>query len=142
MDIKEVGQHNNSATIRHPWELARSEVVLDIVKKNISNIENTTVLDIGCGDTFLIENFADKFSASDFIAVDTAFDNESIKRYEVGLSGKRVKLFNSLDKAKLEIKSEVSAIFLFDVVEHIEDDISFLKNLAAQPFITDKTLIF
>ncbi len=142
MDLRETKAGDNRIISRHPWELARLEVVRDIFNKNLTGIENTTILDIGCGDTFFLEKFSEYFPSVTFIGIDIAFDSETISNYQSHLSDKKVKLFDSLEKARPNIDSEVSAIFIFDVVEHIEDDYSFLKNLWTRSFFTEKTLIF
>lgn len=142
MDLRETKAFSNTSVARHPWELARLEVIEKIFKKNSSRTEGTTIIDIGCGDTFFVEKFAEYFPSVNFIAVDTAFSNEIITEYSSRLLGKKIKLFSSLDEAKSSISSPVSAIFLFDVVEHIEEDYSFLRNLAAQEFISPQTKLF
>ena len=133
---------NKPSSVRHPWELARLEVILDIFKKNTKNTEDIIILDIGCGDTFFVEKFSEYFPSVNFIAIDTAFDEETIRSYTKRLEGKRIKVFDSLDHAIPAIDKKVSAVFLFDVVEHIEDDLSFLTNLSKQPNISADTLIY
>lgn len=142
MDIKELKNIGSKQVSRHPWELARLEVIFNIFKRKATELENTTIIDIGCGDTFFVEQFAERFPTVNFIAVDTAFDVDIIADFQERLKNKKIKLFDSLDKAEASITSNVSAIFLFDVVEHIQDDFGFLANIASRKFISPQTQVF
>ncbi len=139
MDLRESNALNSKVVSRHPWELARLEVVYDIFSKNMPPVENSTIIDIGCGDTFFVERFSEHFPSVNFIAVDTAFSAQMISNYQRKLQEKKIQLFDSLDKAQGAITSPVSAVFLFDVVEHIEYDHAFLKDLASRKFMNAET---
>ena len=43
---------------RHPWELARLEVIKYLLKKEITDFKGKKVLDLGCGDLFFIRELA------------------------------------------------------------------------------------
>ena len=128
MDLIEKGVSDS----RHPWELARLEVVRDIAEKYISDFDKKNILDLGCGDLFFIENFAqDKFQTS-FYAVDRAFDNRFIEKN----SRNNIHLFKTLEDIS-ETDLVFDLIFLMDVIEHIEYDFDFLSQLVNSRFIND-----
>jgi trans-aconitate methyltransferase len=127
MDLRESRLSQDVATARHPWESARKTVVTDLLKKHTSSNECMTVLDIGCGDTWLIEQLSAEFKNFKFIAVDTAFDEDMLEEYRERLKGKPIEVFDSLESAFASSNHKIDIILLLDVIEHIENDISFLK---------------
>lgn len=133
MDLREKSETAN----RHPWELARVEVVKHLVKKEIEEFEGKKVLDLGCGDLFFIREFAKDKSASDFYAVDIAFTEEFI---EAESKKDSVVLSNSLHTLAERENLVFDVIFLMDVVEHIENDVAFLKDLITSSFVSRDTL--
>jgi len=140
MDIKELQVPIGKDTKQnHPWEYARSKVVLGILNKHIKRHTEGTALDIGCGDTFFLTRFADKYNKYKLIAVDTAFDQEIISKITSQNSKHNIKFYNSIRHIKN--LQEASIVFLLDVIEHIEDDIGFLKELTSQAYINSNTII-
>jgi trans-aconitate methyltransferase len=141
VDIVEASNRTKLLNSRHPWELARLEVVIDLLNKHINKKNISSIVDIGCGDTFFIDKMADYYPQANCYAVDTAFNKDLITAYEAKVAGKKIKLFNSTDSAQLEIKEKASVILLLDVIEHIENDIDFLSNLIKYDFVGKDTII-
>lgn len=135
MDLRESRSRDTAPATRHPWELARLEVVYRLLSRTIGKKNIGNILDLGCGDTFFVEQFAQRFDGRSFAAVDIAFDDEIKTSYEERLKGKPIHLFDSLQKAQDDFKSEVNLVLLLDVIEHIEHDIEFLSSLKNYPFI-------
>lgn len=133
MDLLEKSQSGR----RHPWELARYEVVKSLIDIHIKNYSGKKILDLGCGDIFFLNKFSEDKPDADFYAVDTAFDEEYIESKEKS----QIKLFNSLSNLPTE-NLVFDIVFLMDVVEHIENDVAFLKSIKNSPFITKQTIIF
>ena len=129
MDLVESEITDHSEFGRHPWENSRKEVVTSLINKLIPRIkkEKNIVLDIGCGDTWLIEQLSSSFSLSNYIAVDTAFNDELIEKYRNKLDPSTFQVHAKLDDALENKEEKVDLVLLLDVIEHIEDDISFLK---------------
>jgi len=111
MDLIESRIHRH----RHPWELSRTKCVLGILRKYILN----TIVDIGAGDRFFISKLK-PFISGEAYAVDVGYDQKS----EV-IDGIHC-LNNTLDIPKL---NGGGAIIMMDVLEHIEDDKSFLSEI-------------
>jgi len=142
MDLRESQRSQNKSAARHPWELARFEVLYSLIKKYVPQIPGKTniVFDIGCGDAFFIENLAERLPNSRFVAIDSAFDDDMVEMYNNKLGQTNIQAFNSLEKATQNNIDKTDIVLLLDVIEHIADDISFLKSLRANPVITDNTL--
>lgn len=143
MDLREVKSRGELfSESRHPWELARLDVVTKKIKENIGALDNKIVFDIGCGDTFVVEELSKSFPNSHFYAIDIAFDQELIASYQNRLEGKKIKLFSSLDEAVSQLKNKtIDLILLLDVIEHIEDDVLFMKEVYEKVAVTSDTQI-
>jgi hypothetical protein len=123
MDIREKTENSK----RHPWELAR----YDIIKKTISKFQNKinfNLLDLGCGDQFVLNNLAIDFPNAKHIGIDIALSDTDI--ISIGEPFSNVKIYNHYHD---EIKGcEFDIILLLDVIEHIEDVNSFFKNITGE----------
>lgn len=143
MDIKEYNINSLAHDVmRHPWEKARAYFTLKLIDKliNIPNKRKINVLDIGCGDAYVIEIIGNKYADAGFFAVDTAFTDEIIEDYISKYKDKySLYLFKDLDKASSCINADVDIVLLLDVLEHIQDDKSFLNLLKTYPFISENT---
>ncbi len=112
MDLSEISDNKK----RHPWELARSDCILSLLRKWK---KRTHVLDVGCGDAFF-----------DIRLLETMPDINMLWGVDVDLKDdykiERGCFCNSIDKVNI---TSFDIILLMDVLEHIEDDITFLKSL-------------
>ncbi len=128
MDLVE-SEISNENSARHPWEEARYQVVLDLIK-GINGSEKSSsfeILDIGCGDVWLIEQLSNELENARFTAVDTAFTAELIQKYRKKLDPTRFKIHSELEEAVQETE-KVDLVLLLDVIEHIENEVDFLKE--------------
>jgi len=141
MDLVEVAKRNDSVITRHPWELARFEIVNKLLKGIIKNEEGFNVLDIGCGDIFFVSHLCELYPKANFYAIDIAFTDEIIARLKEIAKGKNIFLFKTLEEANLHLKTPANLVLLLDVVEHIEDDKGFLKSLYNNKSVTHETHI-
>lgn len=140
MDLKE-SNISGEFSGRHPWELARSEVVLSLIKKyyDFSSENECIIYDIGCGDIFLAERLSKKIKASKIIAIDNAFNSEIISQLEKKINNPAISIFQSIQQAKT-LNKPADIILLLDVLEHIKDDKGFLSSLLTESFVNHKTL--
>jgi len=139
MDIKELQVSSEKDTKQnHPWEYARSKVIFSILKKYLKRYPEGSALDIGCGDVFFLTRFADKYPDFDLFAVDTAFDQKLISKMSSENSKYNIRFFNNIQN--VTNLREASIVFLLDVIEHIEDDSSFLKDLSSHAYIGPDTI--
>ena len=100
---------------RHPWELSRVENLINEVKKYYIG---KTILDIGCGDSYLDYTLINEVKDIDKIYGIDIYAKEDINddKYIV------VNDYKKLNKKKFD------TILMFDVFEHIDDDCDFMKN--------------
>lgn len=142
MDIKEFNVKTKDNEKRnHPWEMARLELVKDLLNPYLRDKEsNKNVLDIGCGDVYFISEFCKTHKNFKPFAVDIAFTDEIIsglkKEYDESCS---IEYYKDVNDVSLE-GGKANLIFLLDVIEHIEDDIAFLKQVISLPYIDNDTL--
>jgi hypothetical protein len=137
MDLVEARARNFEAGSRHPWERARLALIGRLVARHLTLQPGDAVLDVGCGDTFVVEGLAQAYPAVRFYAVDSAFTDELIATYRARLKVPNVSLFASLDAVRLD--RPASLVLLMDVIEHVPDDVAFLTDLCARPCIGDRT---
>ncbi len=141
MDLREA--RARVEIVRHPWELARFEVVNDILLKHFNNQDKLVMLDVGCGDTFFVENLAQRFPNSSFYGIDIEFKEADLAYFSEQFKDKSIQVFDALEQMEIDFPhQEVDALLLLDVIEHIEDDVAFLKMLSQKPYITAKTKFF
>ena len=135
-EAKERGFHNG---VRHPWEMARVAVVSKLIRQHVALDRDAIVMDIGCGDTFVVEQLAADCPRALFYAIDTAFTPELVERYRTRLNSGRIRLSASLDAIAPPLEKPVSLVLLMDVIEHIEDDTGFLAGLLDRPAVGLRT---
>lgn len=113
---------------RHPWEIVRYSIIEEKVKKMYDqyNCKDVVLIDIGCGDSFVVSKLSTQFNFKFIYGIDINFNDEIIQN----LSGqyKNINFVNSLNN--VEINNSLNYIIILnDVIEHIENDIDFLQNL-------------
>lgn len=144
MDLKESHLQAQYQAGRHPWELARQQVVARLMKQYLPaslTQGKMTVLDMGCGDSWLIEQLSPLFPQADFGAVDIAFSPEQLAAYNQHFQNNSLPIsaYKQLEDWRLPEGKHVDLVLLLDVIEHIEEDISFLRYLLAAPQVGPET---
>ena len=69
MDLKEIAA--TASGLRQPWELARMNLIKKLLYPSLIEIDAPRLLDIGCGDGFLISELASDLDRCKAFAVDT-----------------------------------------------------------------------
>src|SRR5262245_34335058 len=139
MDLVEARARGFESSIRHPWETARFEVIDHLIRRHAPLPSGAVVMDIGCGDTFVVEELAARYPTSQLFAVDTAFSGELLEHYRERLNNPRILMSSSLDGMAPPPSRPASLVLLMDVIEHIEDDTGFLTGLHGRPYIGPDT---
>ena len=139
MDLVEARARGYEAAVRHPWEAARVDVIGRLIRRHVTLGRGAIVLDIGCGDTFVVERLAAEYRDATFYAVDTAFTEELVEHYRARLNNPRILPFPSLEAIAPPLDEPASLILLMDVIEHIEHDRAFLTGLRSRPYVGSRT---
>ncbi len=137
MDLVEVKSGGSAQTSRHPWERARLALVSRLIARHAPLGDGDVVLDVGCGDTFVVESLARVYPRVQFYAVDSAFTPELIETFASRMTVSNVALFAST--GEVPAARPASLVLLMDVLEHVEDDRGMLRGLASGPLGTAAT---
>ena len=97
--------------VRHPWELARVNLVKTILYPFLSDIKEPKILDIGCGDRFLISEISSEVNCSTTVAVDTALA-DFIDRPQPAYAD--IKFIRDVEECE---KEWADALLLLDVID-------------------------
>jgi SAM-dependent methyltransferase len=137
MDLVEARLGRFDAPVRHPWESARVALAYRLLRRHVDLKSGDSVLDVGCGDTFVCEELARRYPAVQFYAVDTAFTDDVIATLRARLTVPNVSLFQSLDA--VPAATPAALVLLMDVVEHVPDDAAFLADICRRRFVDGHT---
>ncbi|MDD5758175.1 MAG: class I SAM-dependent methyltransferase [Desulfobulbaceae bacterium] len=132
MDLRE---SYPAAANRHPWELARSKALRRIAFSQRELAQGAKVLDLGCGDGFLIDELCPHTTGS-IDAVDIHLTSEQLTTFST--IRPRVNFHNSYDSLP---EKSYELITMFDVLEHIDDDLPFLQETISR-FAKPGALLF
>jgi hypothetical protein len=130
MDLIEARRQGFLTLPRHPWERARLAVVTRLIAVHATIAPGDIVIDVGCGDTFVVEALALRYPSAQFHAVDPAFTPELIDAFTGLIAAPNLRLFASLDDVPAE--RPASLVLLMDVLEHVDDDIGLLQDLVSR----------
>ena len=83
---------------RHPWELARLSSLKMILKPITRLGDRLRILDIGCGDGFVVLNLFAEITLECIDAVDTKLSEDEIR--EIAVQEKNINFHNNYDKLK------------------------------------------
>ena len=122
MDIKEIPK--SDIRERHPWEVARALFVKKLLGSVFKDLVAPKILDIGCGDGFLISEIVADIENYEGFCVDTELTDVAISV----LSEMNKKLQFSRDLISCDVEW-ADVLLLLDVVEHQENDAVFLQNV-------------
>lgn len=123
MDLKESAlfhEQAKSGQSRHPWELARLELLSYWLRT--SALGPGAVLDIGSGDAFLLSELARIWPERLYYGVDSCYGSVDFLS-----PPEQVHLATSLDGVPPE--ESLAAILLMDVLEHVADPEALLHEV-------------
>ena len=117
MDLREVP---STPFQRHPWEVARARFFGRVLEKECAG-RPVQVLDVGAGDGyFATELLARLAPGSGVTCVDAHYRDEDLA----------ARLPPGITRARVPPEGQRSdVLFLLDVIEHVPDDLGFLRGL-------------
>ncbi len=113
MDLKEEG-----ILLESVWNHWYYRSKINAVQKYIGNIPTRQILDIGAGSGFFSKQLLRRTNAEKAIGIDTSYRTE---RDEIFAS-------KSIQFRKWYESTNADLVLLMDVLEHVDDDIGFLKE--------------
>lgn len=117
-------ENNQFKIERHPWELSRFDFFAKLIRQIGDTNQNGTILDVGSGDAWFA---AQLFNRKDFTGTitcwDKGYDDEQHAQIKTNLTTLGLSHISTQPKEKFDL------ILMLDVLEHVEEDELFLKNI-------------
>ena len=123
MDLKENQEKFFTYDRVHPWETVRLSFVETLLRKY--NPGAKRVLDVGCGNCFVANSLTKKLGIQ-IAAVDNMFTPELMAKLRGQSAVQGIELFRSVEDIH---DMDFDTVVLLDVIEHIENDESVLREL-------------
>jgi len=139
MDLIETPEALGKPGGRHPHQLARLAFVRDLVRPIIPDLRElgAAVLDVGCGDAFVVAGLARQRPETAFFGFDPGLADLPDRESVCGADLPNLRLHADLEDIDCRAGS-VGLVLLLDVLEHVEDDSAFLQQIASNPITADR----
>jgi hypothetical protein len=141
MDLVESGGGPSDPGARHPWETARLEVVRRLIARHAPLRDGAVVIDIGCGDAFVVSTLAAAFPSAEFYGVDSQLTTHAADAIVRRMARPNLHLCHSLDAVTPGAGRAARLVLLMDVIEHVEQDGAFLDDLVARDIVDRETCV-
>ncbi len=132
MDLVELKKVQPSHFRRHPWELARLQILKYLVRQN--RIPTTHILDVGSGDAFVARQMKEEFKGTV-----TAVDHHYTETFIQQEKKTGIRFTAHLDDVKDE---KIDLVLLMDVIEHVEHPDALLTSIRQLPGVSATTVFF
>ncbi len=111
---------------RHPWELARADFFIRLACGQAAHGVALHVLDVGAGDGYLAGRLLARLPpGSSVTCLDAGYDDERLERLRAGAPA-------GLSFVRARPERSFDLVLLLDVLEHVVDDVGFLRAIASQ----------
>ena len=104
---------------RHPWETARAEVVVGTLRR--VELQRPRILDIGCGDGFLLEQLCRRLGCASAVGQDIHLSEQQAEQ----LSRPGLRFVRRLETIEGE---RFDLMLLLDVLEHVQEPQELLER--------------
>jgi SAM-dependent methyltransferase len=132
MDLREVTKNKK----RHPWEIARARALRNIIKKRANVQSVLRVLDVGCGDAFMVRELIKGLHVECVDGIDINLSDQRIK--ELSLSENDIIFHNKFNSLK---KRYYNLVFMLDIIEHVENDAAFLSEIVNKHMVSGGVIL-
>jgi len=130
MDLREQGPGSR----RHPWEVARARSLEKILRLFLSDATDKNLLDIGCGDAFVLRTVQDSFGFRRADGVDVNLTET--QTHQFSRERPDIRLWNNYSNL-----SQYDVVLMLDVVEHVKTDKEFIQGIAGRHLSNDGVLL-
>lgn len=114
-------------------------MLLSLIGRHLNLVpKSLIVLDIGCGDAFILEMISKRLPDSKLIGLDIGFDEKIINRYSREYPN--IKFYSSFEDMTFNLNKPVNIVLILDVLEHTLNDTDMLKNIVQSSVINRSAL--
>ncbi len=119
---------------RHPWEVRRSAFFLGLLSALLEGKRDVDVLDCGAGDGWFASRLRPELPAVRSVTCwDAHYDEAALDRF--------ASRYPDLVFTKRRPERRFDLMLALDVLEHVEDDLAFARDLAANALAPDGVLL-
>lgn len=131
MDISELKWKRDARPLRrHPWEVARAQVIIRLLRRASRSLPAGHIVDIGSGDGYIAEILVSKGLGIRYSAVDPAFEPEMMAGLETKMPA--ITCFRNIKEIPREAPA-ADIILLLDVLEHLADPSALIAETKTLP---------
>jgi hypothetical protein len=135
MDLAEFNSVDKTSIRRHPWELARLQILKFLLKKYN---QPKTIVDIGSGDAYLATSIALASPHCQVVAIDINYDNAVLRDLNKNRPS-NIGYFNDLETAQYFLDTTCDAIILMDILEHVAHPEKLFNEITQKLSLTSDT---
>jgi SAM-dependent methyltransferase len=114
-------EHRAAISRRHPWETARADFFLQLCAGD--GLASRAVLDVGAGDAWFAACFCQRYPRDHVVCWDAGYTAECVHTMQ---SAPRLSYVAAAPEGPFDL------VFLLDVMEHVQDDAAFLRDVLAR----------
>ena len=128
--------------VRHPWEVARLAFTLGQLKRLLSSQDREMkILDVGCGDAFVVNSIASCFPNHSFYGIDIELSEKQLQQLEKE-NQENVQVVNSYKELEATVDGEIDLLLFMDILEHIEEPVAFVDEILKMPNVRKEVVLF
>jgi SAM-dependent methyltransferase len=124
MDLRELGEQR--PVNRYPWEIERARAIRQVLSQSLSLSGLSSILDVGCGDGYLAFQLLRNSNADRVDCVDVNMQSDQMDTFSRLHPG--IAFHNTFDSLS---NNSYQLILLLDVLEHVENELEFLRSIVA-----------
>jgi SAM-dependent methyltransferase len=106
---------------RHPWELARADLLVRVLASHAGVLHDAALLDVGAGDGWAGDRIRDAVRARRLVCWDSGYSEALVRQLRVVNPGAEFTASAPTEQFDL--------VLLLDVLEHVEDDRAFAAEV-------------
>ena len=114
-------EHRADISRRHPWETARADFFLRLCADD--GLASRSVLDVGAGDAWFAACFCQRYPRDKVVCWDAGYSAERIGEMP---AEPRLSYVAAAPEGPFDL------VLLLDVIEHVQDDAAFLRDVLAR----------
>lgn len=115
---------------RHPWEIARKKVLYKLIDSFKKEQKLKSIVDIGSGDGYIINQLAINNFAEQYFAIDISYTKTIIEQIKLNNKNQEIVYYQNINEYLKDHIDDENVLFLcMDVLEHLENENEILNYL-------------